>query len=125
MMPGRSKEDQENNQQNDSPDNPTEHFPSLGVGVAAFAPQLVCSTVAVPDIDTLEVLYTTQLAATYALRSRCRRTGVALRPCPCRRRRSERTTTVRARFGFPRNLTAALRARDERHGLLQRMRSLI
>jgi hypothetical protein len=70
MMHRRSKEDQENNQQNDSSDDPPDYFPSLGGGVAAFASQLVSPTIAVPDIDALEVLGTAQSTATLAPRSR-------------------------------------------------------
>src|SRR5262249_54332951 len=110
------------NHQDNCCEDPPDDFPGHGGGVAAFATQFVRPASAVRDEDTLEMLRTTECAATLAPSRRGCRAGVTPRPCRCSLRRPVRMTTLRARFGLGRDLTATRGAVDQRHSLLQRLR---
>ncbi len=86
-----------------------------GGRVAAFAPQSAPPVFIIPDEDASDVQDTTRDVATLAPRGRRRRTSVALRSFRYWRCWPVWITTMRARFGIPRNLTATLRARDKRY----------
>jgi hypothetical protein len=103
------------NNENVSSEDPSEVLPAHGCGVAAFATEFVASTVAVRDVDRLQVLRATQRAAALAPRGRWGCTGVALRPRCCWGFRPVGMTALRAGFGFDRNLSATGRALDQRH----------